>query len=124
MTLVDSSVWIDFLRGETRALKLGAMLAHDEVMIHEAVIGELALGNLGSARRRRQIIDDLEHLDRAPVVTHEELMTFIDAHELQASGLGYVDAHLLASSLLAGVALWTRDKRLVGKANELGVNSA
>ena len=36
-------------------------------------------------------------------------------------GIGYIDAHLLASSRLAGAALWTRDKRLRGVATELAL---
>jgi predicted nucleic acid-binding protein len=36
-------------------------------------------------------------------------------------GIGYVDVHLLASALLSGTALWTRDKRLAAVATDLGI---
>jgi predicted nucleic acid-binding protein len=37
-------------------------------------------------------------------------------------GIEYVDAHLLAAvRLTAGAALWTRDKRLLGVAQRLGL---
>jgi predicted nucleic acid-binding protein len=39
-------------------------------------------------------------------------------------GIGYIDAHLLASSRLAGAALWTRDKRLHVVATKLALAHA
>ena len=39
-------------------------------------------------------------------------------------GIGYVDAHLLASARLGGAMLWTRDKRLHATAAELGLAHA
>jgi hypothetical protein len=37
-------------------------------------------------------------------------------------GLGYVDVHLLASSLLSGIPLWTYDKKLKEAAKKLSVS--
>jgi predicted nucleic acid-binding protein len=34
-------------------------------------------------------------------------------------GLGYVDVHLIASAILTGVSIWTRDKRLAQTADNL-----
>ena len=48
----------------------------------------------------------------APTVTIDELLHFIDAKNLMGMGIGFVDAHLLASAQLAAVPLWTLDKRL------------
>ena len=48
-------------------------------------------------------------------------MTFIERLKLHGRGVGYVDAHLLASARLSGDALWTRDKRLLTVAEELGL---
>lgn len=36
-------------------------------------------------------------------------------------GLGWVDQHLLAATLLAGCRLWTRDKALDAAADELQI---
>jgi hypothetical protein len=47
---------------------------------------------------------------------------FIEQHALMGKGIGYVDAHLLASVTLDGsVRLWTRDKRLHAVAETLGL---
>lgn len=52
----------------------------------------------------------------------DELAFFVAAQGLQGSGLNFVDAHLLAAALRnEGVKLWTRDKRLAGRAALLDV---
>ena len=39
-------------------------------------------------------------------------MRFIEGQRLYGQGIGWVDAHLLASTLLTGCAIWTLDKPL------------
>ena len=39
-------------------------------------------------------------------------MSFLEAHRLYGQGVGWVDAHLLASALLTRCAIWTLDKQL------------
>jgi predicted nucleic acid-binding protein len=49
-------------------------------------------------------------------------MTYVERHKLANSGLGYVDACLLASAALSyGAALWTRDKSLRAAAARCGL---
>ena len=117
MILADTSIWIDHLnRNEpdlVRRLEAGAILAH------RFVTGEIALGNL---RQRAAILDALRSLPQAIVADDHEVMNFIERHGLAGRGIGYVDAHLLASARLTPDArLWTRDKRLRGVAVELGL---
>jgi predicted nucleic acid-binding protein len=53
------------------------------------------------------------------------VLRFIDREALYGRGIGYVDAHLLASArLTAGGSLWTRDKRLHAVAGQLGLAAA
>ena len=51
MTLVDTSVWVDFFRGITRASTLGDLLETNEIHLHPWVLGELVLGGLGPPAR-------------------------------------------------------------------------
>lgn len=115
MVLVDTSVWIDHLRhGDAN---LAAALEQGEVLTHPFVIGELACGNL---RRRAEIMRLLAELPRAPVASDAEVMEFIERRRLMGRGIGFVDAHLLASVILAGSAsLLTTDRRLAALATEL-----
>jgi predicted nucleic acid-binding protein len=113
--LVDTSVWVRHLRylDETLTEQLNA----EEVLAHPFVIGELALGNL---RQRDLVLSSLQELPQASVASHEEVLQLIHAGALFGTGIGYVDAHLLASARLAvGATLWTRDKRLQAAASKL-----
>ncbi len=116
MILVDTSVWIDHLRGRDRTLV--AHLLDGRVACHPFVISELAVGSL---RNKSEVLSLLATLPAAPVVSHEEMLAFIDAHALMGLGLGWIDVHLLASARLAGQPLWTRDRRLARAASRLGV---
>ena len=52
---------------------------------------------------------------------HSEVVTFVRGRGLHGRGIGWIDAHLLASVLVARLKLWTVDPRLVGPAQELSV---
>jgi predicted nucleic acid-binding protein len=104
---VDTSVWIDHLRRGNDRLR--SLLEEGEVLCHPFIIGELALGNL---RNRSGVLSLLDALPQAVMAEHGEVMRFTDEQRLMGRGLGYVDAHLLASALLTGAPLWTRDRKL------------
>jgi len=115
--LVDTSIWIDHFR--TGDSKLTALLQDSQVLAHPWVIGELALGHLS---RRSEILRLLHNLPQATVATDAEVLTLIDHRQLFGIGIGYVDAHLLAATMLTtGARLWTRDKRLATVAVQHGL---
>jgi predicted nucleic acid-binding protein len=92
------------------------------VLGHPFVVGELALGTMS---RRALILDALGNLPRASVASDEEVLGLIEGRSLFGLGIGYVDAHLLASTLLSeGASLWTRDRRLHDAAEQLDVVAA
>ena len=108
MILVDTSIWIDHLHKSEPALVTA--LEADQVAVHPYIIGELALGSIAN---RAEVLALLSHLRLVPTLTHQELLSFVNAQGLWGRGLSLVDAHLLGSVRLAsGVKLWTRDKRL------------
>ena len=108
MILADTSIWIDHLRSADAELR--RIIEDDRLLCHPSVIGELALGSL---RDRSNVIAFLSAQRSAVVATHDEVMIMIDRHSIFSMGIGYTDAHLLASVLLDHKAsLWTRDKRL------------
>ena len=115
MILVDTSVWIDHFRRGDRGLS--GLLDEDAVLCHPFIIGELACGNL---KNRAEILSLLGALPTSVIATHEEALKLLADRELAGMGLGWFDVHLLASALLSGSALWTRDKVLVTAAVALG----
>lgn len=118
MILVDTSVWVEHLRrGHPR---LGRLLVAADVLGHPFVLGEIALGHL---RRRAEILGLFAALPQAEVARHDEVLAIVEQHHLPASGIGWVDAHLLASTALAGARLWTLDRRLAAVSARLGLDA-
>ena len=117
MILVDTSVWVDHLRsGEPR---LQSLLQNSQILAHPFVVGELALGQI---KQRKILLHDLRLLPQATISQDDEVLHFISQHSLFGLGIGYIDAHLLASVLLTpGTQLWTRDKRLLTVAERLSL---
>jgi len=114
--LVDTSVWVEHLR---RGLpRLATLLQEGKVLIHSWVIGELACGNL---RNRADVLELLQGLPAAVVASDQEVLLMIEQHQLMGRGIGYVDAHLLASARLSHCQLWTQDRRLAVLTEERGL---
>jgi predicted nucleic acid-binding protein len=116
MVLVDTSIWVTHLRHGHRQLE--KLLMGAEVMCHPFIMGELACGNL---KNRVEILALLRALPSAPTIEFDEFLFFIERNRLIGIGIGFVDVHLLASAQLAGVPLWTTDKRLKSAATRLNL---
>lgn len=116
MILVDTSVWIHHFR--TGSVQLRSFLDEEQVFCHPFIAGELACGTL---RNRHEILSLLRALPQARVLEHEEVLHFLEGRHLYGRGLGWVDAHLLASALLTGCTLWTLDKPLLRAAATLNI---
>jgi len=117
MVLVDTSVWVDHLRDNEP--KLACLLTANRVLSHPFVRGELALGHL---HQREVILAALDDLPQAPIAFTDEVNLFIETYSLFGLGIGLIDAHLLASTLLSDNSrLWTRDKRLLEVAMRLNL---
>ncbi len=107
MILVDTSVWIDhFRRGHPGLIRL---LQDGDVAMHPMVLGELACGQLP---KRAATLHLLGALPRIPSAPDEVVLHALETRHWSGSGIGWIDAHLLASSLIACTRLWTLDARL------------
>jgi predicted nucleic acid-binding protein len=118
MILADTSVWIDHFRLGSK--RLYSVLERGEVMCHPFVVGELACGKLAN---RDEILLLLGLLPHAVVANDAEVLEFVDRHRLHGAGLGWVDAHLLASTKLTRCSLWTLDKALARIADKLKLSA-
>lgn len=116
MVLVDSSIWIDHFRRSNA--NLVELLNGTFVLMHPHVLGELACGNL---KDRRQILNAFHALPSAKTASHREVMQMVEQRKLWGNGIGWVDANLLASALLEGSRLWTRDERLNRLCEDAGI---
>lgn len=114
--LADSSVWIAHWR-QTNA-PLSQALSMGLVAVHAFVIGELACGSMPKRATT------LALLNKLPVVLtarHAEVMALVEAHRLEGSGIGWVDAHLLTAARLADTPVWTLDRPLRRVAERLAI---
>jgi predicted nucleic acid-binding protein len=114
--LVDTSIWIDHLDHGDPTMR--QLLDKKEVLIHPFVVGEIALGTL---RERDRAMREFGKLPFTYPLDDNDVIEMIVAHRLHGVGIGYVDAHLLASCLVnRRTWLWTRDRRLANLAALLG----
>jgi len=119
IVLADTSVWIRFVSNRApHAAELDALLSRDEVSGHEFVYGELLIGDKGG---RAQLLANYEQMHQAPAVPHRDVVEFVRDRRLHGRGIGWTDAHLLASALIGRLRLWTTDPHLAVIARELGV---
>jgi predicted nucleic acid-binding protein len=119
IVLIDTSVWIRFLSNRApHAAEMDRLLSRDEVSGHDFVYGELLVGDKGG---RTQLLADYEQMHQAPVVPHDDVVTFVRERRLHGRGVGWIDAHLLASALVGRLKLWTTDPALATLARELGI---
>jgi predicted nucleic acid-binding protein len=119
IVLVDTSIWIRFLSNRAPyASALDSLLSRDEVSGHDFVYGELLIGDKGG---RRRLLTDYEQMYQAPVVPHDDVVAFVRDRRLHGRGIGWIDAHLLASALVGRLRLWTIDPALAILAKELEI---
>ena len=107
MVLVDTSIWIDFLRNGNDLLR--DFLEKGQVMAHPLIVGELSCGNIAKRKNFLQLINELPQAQES---SHQEVIHFIESNKLYGKGVGCVDLHILCSAILSNTPLWTGDKRL------------
>ena len=119
IVLVDTSVWIRFLSDRApEAAELDRLLSREEVCGHDFVYGELLIGD---TRGRTKLLADYAQMHHAPVIDHADIVAFVRERRLHGRGIGWIDAHLLASALVGRLRLWTTNPRLAIVAKELAV---
>ncbi len=112
MILIDTSVWIEYLRGNEWGEVVPEYIEQNEVVGISAVFGELLQG----AKTNREIRIINEFWENLPKVFEQGL--FVKAgelsrkHHLISQGVGLIDAYLLAAAIEYDLAIWTLDKKL------------
>ena len=116
IVLIDTSVWLRFLRGEEAGLVARPWIASGQALVHPFVVGELLLGGLSAENEAL-----LRSLPWSAPPSPEALYDFIRAHDLAGTGIGWVDAALLAAARAATAQLATFDAPLARCARHLDV---
>jgi predicted nucleic acid-binding protein len=109
VNLVDTSVWIEHFKKKNSKLTL--LLLDGKVATHEFILGELSLGHF-ETKDRPIIFERLSFLNKIATSSHEEVIQFSRQHKLAGKGIGWIDCHLLHSSIKHSVPLVTLDRKL------------
>jgi predicted nucleic acid-binding protein len=114
MIILDTSVWIAFLRKDPSIFsEVKRLLENREVLAVECIFGELLQG-AKNKRERDLIVSYWNHLPKA-----SEPDIWIAAgiysgeNGLPSKGVGLIDAVILVSANKSNSKIWTLDKRLI-----------
>lgn len=112
MILVDTSVWIEFLRGNIAFESLAGLIEQAQVATIGAVFGELLQGarSQGEVSVLKEYWNNLAHLDDAALWFQAGLLSF--QGQYFSKGIGLVDAAIVAAARKNQCPVWTLDKRL------------
>jgi predicted nucleic acid-binding protein len=112
----DTSIWVDYLRRGN--MEMAKLLRRGQIVMHPFMVAEIALGSL---RKRRERLEELEALLELNVAQLGEIRHMIEARPFYAKGIGLIDANLLASCLMTpGTQLWTLDVAMAKVARPRG----
>lgn len=74
------------------------------------IIGELAIGGLSNRHKQLNLMANMV-VDT--LATHDEVLRLVDTETIHGIGIGWIDAHLIATTLInRNLVLWTRDRRI------------
>ncbi|EMK26132.1 PIN domain-containing protein [Leptospira kirschneri] len=114
MILVDTSVWIEFFRGnEPYYSELKELIESSEVLVHEVVFGELLQG----CKNKNEVSFILEYWKNLNTLTSDG--SFLSAGKLSFEskhidkGIRLIDSVLINEVRSNKLRLWTLDKKIL-----------
>jgi len=114
MVILDTSVWIEFFKGNEPYFKeVLRLIESRSVVAIEPVFGELLQGALNT-RERDYIIsfwDSLSRVEISELLIKAGNLSF--AEKLVPKGVQLIDAGIIYSTVSCGYKLWTLDKKII-----------
>ena len=114
MIILDTSIWIEFLKGNSRyTIKVQGLLETREILAVECIFAELLQGSKND--RERSII--LSYWNHLPKIQDSGLLIeaglFSCKKKLLDKGVGLIDAFIYVHAVKTGSTIWTLDKKLL-----------
>lgn len=113
MILVDTSVWIDYLRGsEAIAIRFAELLEKGWIFGASFIFGELLQG-VKNKRERKIVLGYwavIKKVDERDLWIEAGL--YANEHKLQSKGVGIIDAAIICAAEKSRLKIWTFDKKL------------
>ncbi|NCQ71616.1 MAG: PIN domain-containing protein [Microcystis aeruginosa W13-16] len=114
MILVDTSVWIEFFRGnEPYFTKLKELIESSDVLAHEVVFGELLQGCKNKAELNfiLEYWESLSNIVSNGSFIQAGKLSFEDKHLVK--GIGIIDSILINETRQKNLKIWTLDKKIL-----------
>ena len=111
MTILDTSIWIAFLRRQPAIFEPARHILEDsQALAVECIFGELLQG-AGSERERQILTSYWRHLPKAEVAElWIEAGRYAGVHRLSSRGVGLIDSAIMVCALKTGSRIWSLDK--------------
>lgn len=113
MIIADTSIWIEFLRGNQNYFPaLKNLLEKQEILAVECIFGELLQGAL--SKREQSIIES--YWTNLPKCLNEDILIeagkYSSDNKLHTKGIGLIDCVIILSCRRYKARLWSLDKKL------------
>ncbi len=115
--LIDTNIWIQHFK--TKQESIIKILHNEEIVSHPLILGELHLGVYNNPSERQKVIELLNQLECLNFETNSLIYEFINSQKLYGKKIGFIDSHLLYSTIKNKVKLWTMDKNLLLLARQM-----
>ena len=114
MIIPDTSVWIEFLKGNSQyTYKVKSLLENREILAVECIFAELLQGTKNN-RERSLILSYWNHL---PKFNDSDLFIeaglFSSENKLSDKGVGLIDSLIYIHVIKTSSMIWTLDKKLL-----------
>ena len=122
MILADTSIWIEFLKGNEEVFTIMQQkLESREIVVAECIIGELLQGAKDEHEQRiiTSYWECLPKIDESGIWI--EAGTYSGSNKLISKGIGLIDVVILMIARRTNSKIWTLDEKLLGllKKNEM-----
>jgi len=113
MIILDTSIWIEFLKGNPHYfMVVRQLLENQEVIAVECIFGELLQGCKN--KKESEIIK--HYWENLPKIKHEGLWIkageYSSENNLISKGVGLIDAAIIIFAQRINAQIWTLDKKL------------
>lgn len=113
MIILDTSVWIEFLKANEEYLTIiSSLLEKREILAVECIFGELLQG-IKTEKEQNIILKYWKHLPKIDgAETIIEAGKYSSKNKLSDKGVGLIDAIILVHGIRSNSKIWTLDKKL------------
>ena len=113
MIIIDTSVWVEFLKGKQPFFKkISTLLEENQVYALECIFAELMQGALNS--RERNVINDYWQNIPKPEIKNVFIKAGIESGKSNwlSKGVGLIDSVIILSARETLSKIWTLDRKL------------